>query len=212
MFIGEGQDWLGGEEKAWQRLLELDPMNVCFRAKADFNKSSSQYVLPLFNTPIFILPTGRKIWGDSSLADLLLNKLAHYSRLSVLWYLIQSKDIPLSGNLIRPREINGGLIFEKGSHMLPLGNLVQKYDNNVEGFIQRAATCGGEQLNYGDASVRLFPFPRVPVVLLIWSSDDEFPSHTDILFDSTCPQHLPADIIWSTAMMSILAMVNTEST
>ncbi len=212
MLIGEGQDWLDGEEQAWQKLLQLDYMKVCCNAKADFDKLSGHYILPMFNTPIFISPKGRRIWGDSSLATLLLDKLAHYSRLSALWYLIQSKDIPLSDNLIKPREINGGLIFEKGSHMLPLDNLAQKYGNDVEGFVQRSMTFSGEQLNYGDASVRLFPFPRVPVVLLIWGNDKEFPSRTDILFDSTCSQHLPADIIWSTAMMSILAMVSPEST
>ena len=168
MLIGEGHDWLDGEERAWQILLKLDHITVCRNAKADFDESSSQYILPLFNTSIFVSPRERRIWGDSSLADLLLNKLAHYSRLSALWYMIQSKDIPLSGSLIKPREINGGLIFEKGSHVIPLDNLVQMYDNNVKGFVQRALKFGGEQLNYGDASVRLFPFPRVPVVFLIW--------------------------------------------
>ena len=210
MLVGEGQDRLDGEDRAWQKLLELDRINVCCNAKADFDKSSSQYVLPLFNTHIFISPRDRRIWGDSSLAGILLNELAHYSRLSALWYLIQSKDIPLSGNLIKPREINGGLIFEKGSHILPLDKLGQKYGNDVKGFIRRAITFGGEQLDYGDASVRLFPFPKVPVVLLIWGNDEEFPSRTDILFDSTCSQHLPTDIIWSTAMMSILVMVSSD--
>ncbi|MFC2069115.1 DUF3786 domain-containing protein [Chloroflexota bacterium] len=212
MLIGEEQNWLDGEEKAWQELLKLDHKVVCHNAKADFDDSSNQYVLPILNTHIFIVPRDRRIWGNSLLADLLLNKLTQYSRLSILWYLIQSKDIPLSGNLINPREIDGGLIFEKGSHMLPLDNLVQQYDNNVEGFIQRAVTLGGEHLNYGNASVRLFSFPRIPVVFVIWGSDEEFLGHTDILFDSTCSQHLPADIIWSIAMMSILVMIETEST
>jgi len=212
MLIGEGQDWPDGEEQAWQKLLRLDYVNVCRNAKADFDELSGHYVLPLFNTSIFVSPGERRIWGDSSLADLLLNKLAHYSRLSTLWYLIQSKDIPLSDSLIKPREMNGGLIFEKGSHMLPLDRLVQKYGNNTGRFVQRGTTFGGEQLDYGDASIRLFPFPRVPVIFLIWGSDEVFPSHADILFDSTCSQHLPTDIIWSTAIMSILAMVDPKST
>ena len=134
ILIDEGQDWLDGEVQVWQRLIELDPKNICGNAKADFDKSSSQCVLPLFNTPIYISPSGRRICGDSSLADLLLNKLAQYSRLSVLWYLIHSKDIPLSGNLINPREINGGLIFEKGSHMLPLDNFIQNMTVILEGL------------------------------------------------------------------------------
>jgi len=212
MLIGEEQDWLDGEEQAWQTLLQLDYTKVCRNAKADFDKSSNHYILPMFNTPIFISPKDRRIWGDSPLTDLLLEKFAHYSRLSALWYLIQSNDITLSGHLIQPREINGGLIFEKGSHILPLDKLAEKYSNDIERFFQRAITLGSEKLSYGDASVRLYPFPRVPVVLIIWCNDEEFPSHCDILFDFTCSQHLPADILWATAMLSILIMVGPEST
>lgn len=207
MFIGEGQDWLGGEEQAWQVLSQSHPPEVCHKAKADFNELSGHYILPLFNSKIFISPGSRKIWGDSWKADLLLNKLPHYSRLSALWYLIEANNIPISGNLINPREVNGGLIFAQGSHMLPLDKIIENYKDNVREFVQRGAIFGGEQLNYGDASVRLFPFPRVPVIILIWKDDEEFPARADILFDSTCSRHLPTDIIWSTAMMSILVLL-----
>ncbi|MFC1872800.1 DUF3786 domain-containing protein [Chloroflexota bacterium] len=208
MLIGDGQHWSIGEDRAWQRLLNLDPVKVCRNAKADFDESSNLYALPLFNTYAFISPGDRRIWGDSPLADMLLNELAHYSRLSALWYLIQSRDIPISGNLIKPREISGGLIFERGSHILPLDNLAYSYGNDIKGFVERAVTFGGEQMNYGDAFVRFLPFPRIPVAFLLWSNDNEFPSRAEILFDSTCSQHLPVDILWSIAMMSLLAIVS----
>ena len=207
MLIGEGQDWLGGEEQAWQMLSQSAFIDVCRDAKADFDESSGHYALVMFNSKILISPGNRKIWGDSRAADLLLNKLPHYSRLSALRYLIEAKNIPLSGNLVNPREVNGGLIFSQGSHMLPLDKIVEKYKGNVKAFVQRGITLGGEQSDYGDASVRLFPFPRVPAVILIWKQDKEFPARADILFDSTCSQHLPTDIIWSTAMMSILVLL-----
>ena len=121
--------------------------------------------------------------------------------------MIHSKDIPLSGNLVNPREVSGGLIFTQGSHVLPLNRLVEKYGSDVEQFVNTGISLGGEQMTYGDASVRLFPFPRVPVVLIIWKHDKEFPARADILLDSTCSEHLSTDIIWSTAMMSILLML-----
>lgn len=207
MFIGEGQDRVDGEEQAWQRLSQLVHRNVSRNAKADFDGLSGHYVLPLFNAKIFISPVDRKMWGDSEVADLLLDKLSHYSRLSVLWYLIQAKDTPLSGELINPRQVDGGLIFALGSHVLPLDGIVERYGNDIEAFVRKGATFGGEQMNYGDASIRLFPFPRVPVVLLIWKDDGEFPASADILFDSTCSQHLPTGIIWATAMMSVLVLL-----
>ena len=81
------------------------------------------------------------------------------------------------------------------------------YGNDIKQFVKRGISLGGEQMNHGDASVKLFPFPRVPVVLIFWEYDKEFPSRADILFDSVCSKHLPTDIIWATAMMSILVML-----
>ena len=45
------------------------------------------------------------------------------------------------------------------------------------------------------------------MILLIWKEDDEFPARADMLFDSTCSEHLPTDIIWATAMISVLVML-----
>jgi hypothetical protein len=63
------------------------------------------------------------------------------------------------------------------------------------------------QLNYGDASLKLYPFPRLPVVIILWEEDDEFSPRVDILFDSTCEFHLALDILWSAAMESLLIMI-----
>ena len=207
MLVGEGQDWLDGEERAWDIVAELNPEDVSLRAKAVYDELSRHCILPLFNEEIFVSPKNRKIWGNSPKADFLLNELRYYSRLSVLWYLIQAKNIPLSGKLINPSNTGNGLMFSKGSHVLPLDKIAERYGNDIQGFLRRGGEFGGVQLSYGDASFRFFPFPRVPVILLLWKSDGEFPARADLLFDSTCTVHLPMDIIWSTAMLSILIML-----
>lgn len=203
MSIGEGLDWLKGEEIAWRRLSELDHRSVCRRAKSCFHKKSGYYILPVFNTEIYVSPTERRIWGDSPVADLLLNELPHLSRLPFLWYLAGAGDIPLSDTLVNPRQLSGGGIFVRGSHMLPLDMVLKRYYRDVNAFILKGTSLGGEPLDYGDASVRLFPFPRVPLVLIMWQDDGEFPASAEVLFDSTCSRHLPTDIIWATAMMTI---------
>lgn len=196
-----------GEEQAWRILAELEPEDVCSRAKADFDKLSGLYVLKSFHQDIFISPQNKEISGHSPVSDLLLNKLDYYSRLSILWYLINAKNIPFSGELKKPSDMTGGLIFLRGTHVLPLDKIAERYGNNIEEFIKRGKKLGGEQLNYGDASIRLSPFPRVPAVVILWKNDNEFSSRSDILFDSTGEAQLPIDIIWSTAMMSLLIML-----
>ena len=143
------------------------------------------------------------------MSNLLLNQLVFYSKISILVYLINSRNIPLSGELKKPNDISGGLpFFSQGTHVLPVDTISEKYGNNgnIQEFIRRGSELGGEQLNYGDASIRLFPFPRIPVVLILWKNDEEFPARANLLFDSTCELQLPIDIIWSTAMMSLLVM------
>jgi hypothetical protein len=49
--------------------------------------------------------------------------------------------------------------------------------------------------------------PRIPVTLILWLSDKEFPAQADFLFNSTCEIQLPLDILWSIAMMSVLVML-----
>ena len=207
MFVGQEQDWLTGEEQAWDIISQLEPQDVSRRAKVAYDSFRDLYMVPFFNTGISVSPKDRHIWGNSLAADSLLNKLHHYSSLSVLWYLIQAKDIPLSGELTNPAMMNGGLIFAKGTHVLPLDKMANKYGNDVQGFLRRGTEFGGERLDYGDACLRLLPFPKVPVVLLLWQNDEEFPARADLLFDATCSAHLPVDIIWSTAMMSLLIIL-----
>ena len=62
-------------------------------------------------------------------------------------------------------------------------------------------------MNYGDASIRLPAFPKVPVYIILFKSDGEFSVRSDLLFDSTCSLQLPEDILWSIAMMGVMIML-----
>ena len=206
MVVGESHEWLEGEERAWSALSEGDPEDVTRRAGARYDGASQAYTLPFFGQEISVCPRDRRIDGSSPTAGFLLGDLHYLSRVSILWYLIEAKDVPLSGNLVNPGHMNDGLIFASGAHALPLGGIADRYGDDLHGFLRRGVELRGEPLDFGDASLRLLAFPRVPVVLILWRHDEEFPARADLLFDSTCAIHLPTDILWSTAMMSLLVM------
>lgn len=198
---------LNGEQQAWEILSGLDPEHVCVRAQVAFDDLSGVYILKSFYQDIVITPKDKEIFGNSPASDFLLQKLGNYSRLSVLWYLISARDTSLSGILVKPADMPGGQIYLKGSHVLPLDRVAEKYGSDTPGFLKKGSQLGAEQLKYGDASLRLHPFPRVPVSMLLWENDEEFPARCELLLDSTCKLQLPVDIIWSTAMMCILMML-----
>jgi hypothetical protein len=196
-----------GEDKAWKILKDIKPAVVCRNAMVSFDDAAGIYLLKSFGMDLSVAPENKSIYSEAPYADLLLNRLGYFSRLSIPFYLTSAMDIPLTGRLVQPVNVKGGNIFFRGTHVLPLDKLALKYGNDKAGFLKRGTDLGGMQMNYGDASVKLFPFPRLPVVLILWQEDDEFPSRADILFDSTCEFHLALDILWSTAMESLLIML-----
>jgi len=194
-----------GEEKAWEILNKLNPSDVCLKAGVSYDNGS--YILNSLGMDFSITPAKKEIKNLQPEGEILLKRYGYFFILSALCYLINSKDIPLSEKLIKPEGLKGGEIFFRGSHVLPLDKIAEKYGNDKAGFIEKGKNLSGKIVNHGDASVELLPLPRIPVTLILWLSDDEFPARAGLLFDSSCEQHLPIDVLWSTAMMSILVMM-----
>ncbi len=196
-----------GEEKAWRLLSELEPEDVCKRAAAMYKKENKSYILRSFGIDFSISPLKKEIKSLSERGEVFIKKLSYFFNISVLTYLINAKEIPLSKTLIKPENIKGGEFFFKGTHTLPLNKVAEKYQFDGEGFIKRGIEFDAKILDYGDVSIELMPLPRIPVILILWLSDEEFPARTDLLFDSTSESQLPIDILWSIAMMSVLVML-----
>jgi hypothetical protein len=196
-----------GEKKVWERLLRLEPSDVCKKAGVIYDRETTFYILKCFGFDFSVSPLKREIKNLSEKGDIFTKRLAYFFNLSVLSYLVNAKDIPLSGRLIKPENIRGGEFFFRGSHLLPLDKVAEKYRNDREGFITKGRELNGRMLDYGDASFEFLPMPRILVRLILWLADEEFPARSDILFDSTCEIQLPLDIMWSIAMMSILVLL-----
>jgi len=198
---------LSGEIKGWSQLANLDTDLVCTSGRALYDSDTACYMLKSFCMDVSVSIRDKKISCPDSGDDVLLKKLWEYAGLTYLWYLVKAKDIPLTCHLVRPDNLPGGHLFSQGTHVLPLKAVAEKYNDDIEGFYQRGKFLDAEQLYYGDASIQLLPVPRIPVTLILWRGDDEFPPRADLLFDSSCEHQLPVDILWSIAMMSVLIMM-----
>ncbi|OGW50224.1 MAG: hypothetical protein A2078_03925 [Nitrospirae bacterium GWC2_57_9] len=196
-----------GEDKAWEILGTLRPDAVCRAAAVYFDPRSGSYRIISFGMDFEVSLQKRTISSTAVGSDLLLGKLGSFFRLSVLWYLVHARDIDCTGRVVKLHTIRGGEIFTAGSHVLPLEALAQRYAKNREGFLQKGQRHGGRTERPGDASVLLYPLPRIPVILTLWLEDDEFPARADLFLDSTCEIQIPTDVIWSVAMTTVLVMM-----
>jgi hypothetical protein len=196
-----------GKEKAWDLLNGLEPARVSRDAGASYDEKTGSYILRSFSFDFLLNPSMRSMTCHSEEGLSFLNKYDFFFKGSALWYLISAKEIPLTGRLIKPVNLAGGQLFFRGTHVLPLDGLAERYGKDKDAFIKKGKSLGAKEENYGDASITLYPFPKIPVTLILWLSDDEYPARADMLFDSTCELRLPLDVIWSVAMLSILAMM-----
>ncbi len=196
-----------GENKAWELLAASDPAGVCARAGVDFDPGDGAYRLASFGKNFTVKPAEQLILNREPDGEVFLKRYTYFFRLSLLWYLVKAAPARPSGNLVKPAGLPGGEIFFKGSHVLPLEALAAKFATRPEAFLAAGEAMGGRKMTYGDAAVELFPLPKVPTTVILWTEDDEFPARADLLFDATAPQHLPLDILWSVAMMSVLPLL-----
>jgi hypothetical protein len=198
---------LSGEEKGWEILAGREPDDVCRTAQASYDRDTGIYTLKSFGVDVSVSVSSRNIFCPGKEDRVLSQKIWEYSGISFIWYLASVKDIPLSGRLVRPDNLMGGHLFSKGTHVLPLDELAEKYHGDMEGFLLQGNSLDAEQLRHGDSSIRLLPVPGIPVILILWRGDDEFPPRVDLLFDSTCEYRVPVDVLWSLAMMTVKIMM-----
>jgi hypothetical protein len=196
-----------GEGKAWEILRGLDHSVVSGNASVSFDNHCGCYILRSFCTDFSVNPEERTIKSSTPSGEKIIKQYGYFFIHSCLWYLTHAKHIPLTGRLVKPADIKGGEMFFRGSHVLPLERLAERYGSDKENFIKKGKELCANAVDYGDASLRFLPMPRIPVTLILWLEDEEFPPRADLLLDSSCELQLPIDIIWSIAMMNTMVMM-----
>ena len=99
---------MAGEEQAWELLAGLDPEEVRSRARVDFDGSAGRYILKSLGQPVYISLPKREISSETAPGRYLIGKLGYFSKLSILWYLLEAKELSPSGHLVKPSELPGG--------------------------------------------------------------------------------------------------------
>jgi len=182
----------------WDTLLAQEPADVARRALVRLNDGGS-YEIDVLDETYRIDPHARNISRIQSSASGEPNLSIC---LSSVVYLASAQDVPLTGEWVSPRELPGGLQFFSGPHDLPVGGLIDRFGTDREAFESAAQRLGGRPEQYADAAYSFRVLPRLPVAVLLWVEDDEFPARVSLLVDRTAHRHLPLD-----ALLAALGLV-----
>ena len=120
----------------------------------------------------------------------------------VLHYLSASEIPAATGNWVSYREIPGAAFYFGAFVKRAVEPLKKVFGQNLSGFSDAAVKLHATAIENGDAAFEFKVLPAVPLQLILWKADDEFPAEANILFDSTIGQILsPEDVAWLAGMV-----------
>ena len=111
-------------------------------------------------------------------------------KILILHYLTLAGGIPLSNKPIAFEELPEGAGYMRTFSKRSIEPLVKHFGGEPRRLIEVAKRLGRRKADYGDAAVTINGFKMVPVTLVLWGDDEEFPPRGNILFDSTVPEYL----------------------
>lgn len=121
----------------------------------------------------------------------------------LLHYLIGARGATPTGDWIAYQEVPDGKFYLDAFVRRAKNPMVQVFGNQPERLLELASErYNAIPLGQGDISAQVQALPQVPVALILWRGDDEFPPEGTILFDRSISEILSAeDIAWLAGMI-----------
>ncbi len=130
-------------------------------------------------------------------------------QLCILAYLVNARDLPLAGKLVSVERLDPGGFFFRGSHALATEELAEIFGSEPQLLHNVGRMLNATARTFGDASIQLSVLPRIPIVVIVWGSDDEFAARASILFDQSASTQLPLGVLFAAAKLTIDMIIST---
>lgn len=176
---------------ARERLRAAAPFDVAHRSGARFQparESPAYFELRCLNRPFRVTyPEGLVLQADTQ-------KPPSYAlQLLLLHYLIHADGQPLAGRWVAFRELPGGLIYDQAFRARVEPLLLAAFGSNPGRFVRAAKALDGYKLTFGDAAFMFDVLPRLPMAVILYMGDEEFPSTVSVLYDGSAGHYLPTE-------------------
>ncbi len=111
----------------------------------------------------------------------------------ILHYIATATGTPVTGRWISFSEIPGGSIYHPVFLKRCRDPLIQFAGAAPEILLSGAADMSVEPLGIGDAGLKITAFPRVPIGLILWRGDADFPPDGNVVLDASVSGYLPLE-------------------
>ena len=120
----------------------------------------------------------------------------------ILHYMLSAAPTPLTDNWLSYREIPGASFYYSSFVRRAIDPLKKFFGQNIDNFIRAGDIMRGKSIDTGDAGYEFRLFPNIPLRLILWAGDEEFPAEANMVFDENIGGMLsPEDIAWLAWML-----------
>ncbi len=157
---------------AGEQLTGVDIEQQCLRSGARYQVINSR--------PVIIVEYLNQ-WYQVTLPDIDISlvdgggEVPMRDKILILHYLTLAQGVPISNKLIAFKELPEGANYFPTFSKRSIEPLVAHFGREPHRLIEAAERLGGHEVDYGDVAVTINGFSRVPITLVLWQGDEEFP-------------------------------------
>ena len=180
----------------FHELAKAAPGTICRNGRCRFEPVERRYSLDIWGEEYFVDCAEHKIERASAH----LPDPHEFFYLFVMFYLLSPEDGRLGGEWISEKDLPGGATFFRGPHRIPTELISGRFGNDLEDFKKCCEKLGGRAIDLGDAAFRFDIAPDIPVAVIYWQGDEDFPAEAGLLYDRSIIKLLPLDIVFALAV------------
>jgi Domain of unknown function (DUF3786) len=118
---------------------------------------------------------------------------AELYQLLTMYYFAQADGTPVSGRWVSFGELPDGRFYNPAFQSYTGAELSRVFGNDLPALDRAASRLNGEAQPLGDRAYSFNALPRLPLLLVCWTGDEDFPAACQLLFDASAPHYLPID-------------------
>jgi hypothetical protein len=187
----------------FHELLNAAPDEICSRSLCQYNQDSRTYSLNGWGRRYLIHPAAKIIECPES-----PDSLHEYFDLFLIHYLLGATTAEPTGEWISEKDMPGGVTFFRGPHAVPTEFITNTIGDNLDQFRKKCESLGGTPIDMGDAAYSFTITDKVPLAILYWIGDEDFPAEAKLLYDRTITEHLELDGVYA-LMVAICSRFNS---
>lgn len=151
-------------------------------------ESSGEFRLPYWSRDVIIsYPDFTGSYADTG------ENLNTFDLTMLAFYFDVSDGAPITGEWIAYNQIPGGLFYAQAFQGYSGNELAKIFANDSEAFMDANEKLNGRREFFGNLAYSYQVLPRVPIMVVCWLGDEDFPPSYRMLFDSNAQHHLVTD-------------------